>query len=702
MISIVRNIGYNIDIAHEYWYDFHHAGFWGLFSYLGLFASLVLLYWVVRGKEPAACLSVAQVLPHAITDTPMTWEQIRTTVPRQNIIDISKYLSYSARCLVEDALTTAERRNHRYFLPEHLVMAIFSSSLSRELQVRLDIAGKSLLNRLFSYTDNLEKRTQDTVQISKALKSALLYAAWEAIGLDTIYVNRKTLLLGAMRASQAVTDAFIEYDVHIDEVRHVVYWLDVQKEKREWWKDLTIKKFQRTGKLDRGWLGGWTLTLNKHSKDLTKAAKKGYLRRVVGREGEVEEIARILSRSTKNNALLIGEPGVGKTTLIDGLAYKIVSGQVPETLRDKRLVELNIGSVVGSAENPNQFGETMVKILAEVEKSKNVILFIPYLHTLKGAGSSNGGALDAFGILEPAFNRCAFQCIGTTTFRDYHRYIESSESFGRFFERVEIKEPDFNNTIKILEEVVLAFEAKQKVKVAYQALKAAYVLGNKYIHDKVMPDKAVDLLDEACVLVSRRKKGKRLVTESDIADVIASKTNIPVRDISTDETDKLLRLEEIMRERVIGQEEAVSAVAEAVRRARVGLKDSNRPVATFLFVGPTGVGKTELAKTLAEAYFGHEKIMVRLDMSEFHGPESIDRLIGAPPGRAGSETGGQLTEAIKKRPFSLVLLDEFEKAHSDVHNVFLQVFDDGRLTDSSGKLVDFTNSIIIATSNAGA
>ncbi|HDS11504.1 MAG TPA: ATP-dependent Clp protease ATP-binding subunit [Candidatus Wirthbacteria bacterium] len=480
----------------------------------------------------------------------------------------------------------------------------------------------------------------------------------------------------------------------------MVVWLDVQADNRNMLKNLDIANFKRGGKLDKGWQSGWTLTLNRHAKDLTKAARKGELRKVVGREDTIDSMARVLSRSTKRNVILLGETGVGKTTLVEGLAHQIVTGEVELVLRDKRLMELNIGSVVGAAKDANQFGDIMSRILREISNSKNVVLCLDNIHLLKGTGAAEGSGLDAFSILEPALTRNEFQCIGTTTYSEYKKFISNDEAFSRCFEIVEVPEPNFDDTVRILFEVVLGFEHKHKVIVSYEAIKDAISLSQKYLHEKVLPDKALDLLDEACVMVSRKKK--KIVTANDIADIIAIKTHIPVREVTTEESNKLLNLEEIMHERLVGQKEAVLAVCNAVRRARAGLQDTNRPIATFLFVGPTGVGKTELAKTLAEAYFGHENMMIRLDMSEYQDTDSIYRLLGAPPGQKGYDEGGQLTEAIRKRPFSLLLLDEFEKASSNIHDIFLQVFDDGRLTDSSGRVVDFTHTIIIATSNAGA
>ena len=499
-----------------------------------------------------------------------------------------------------------------------------------------------------------------------------------------------------------------------------------------------------------------TPTLDEHSRDLTRMAREGKLDPVIGRGEEVETTIEILSRRTKNNPVLIGDPGVGKTAIVEGIAQRVVNDEVPETLSGKRVMQLDLAGIVAGTQYRGQFEERLKKVIDEVrENSEDLILFIDELHTVVGAGAAEG-AMDASNMLKPALARGELHVIGATTIDEYRKNIEKDAALERRFQPVLVSEPSVDDTIEILRGLRDRYEAHHRVKISDEALVAAAELSDRYITGRFLPDKAIDLMDQAAARVRLRSKTKpqdtraledelkRLqrekdqavanedfekapglrdrvealrselegarqgrqpvaeVTPEDIAEVVSRATGIPVSQLTEEERERLMRLEEQLHERVVGQEEAVEAVAEAIRRARAGLSDPNRPIGSFLFLGPTGVGKTELARTLAEALFGDEAAMVRIDMSEFQERHTVSRLVGAPPGYVGYEEAGQLTEQVRRRPYSVLLLDEIEKAHPDVFNILLQILDDGRLTDSQGRTVDFKNAVIIMTSNMGA
>lgn len=500
-------------------------------------------------------------------------------------------------------------------------------------------------------------------------------------------------------------------------------------------------------------------TLEQYSRDLTEAAREDRLDPVVGRNAEVERVMQILCRRMKNNPCLVGEPGVGKTAVVEGLAQMIASGTVPEILADKRILSLDLSGMVAGSKYRGEFEERIKRVIAEVRAAGNVILFVDELHTLIGAGGAEG-AMDASNILKPALSRGEVQMIGATTRTEYRKYIEKDAALERRFQPVYVEEPTREETIAILQGLRSKYEEHHGVTISDDALEAAADYAIRYINDRFLPDKAIDLIDEAA---SRKKLGifagnktakkaeetrhnleealeaalaegdieaaqalkkdldktdkkiekakhnmrekeqeQMLVTEEDVADVVSVWTKIPVSKITQTESQRLLKLEEILHKRVVGQNEAVETVAKAIRRGRVGLKDPKRPIGSFLFLGPTGVGKTELSKALAEAMFGNENAIIRVDMSEYMEKHSVSKMIGSPPGYVGFEEGGQLSEQVRKNPYSVILFDEIEKAHPDVFNVLLQVLDDGRITDSQGRTVDFKNTIIIMTSNAGA
>lgn len=503
-----------------------------------------------------------------------------------------------------------------------------------------------------------------------------------------------------------------------------------------------------------------TPTLDGLARDLTAVARDGGLDPVIGRAKEIERVIQVLSRRTKNNPVLIGEPGVGKTAVAEGLAQRIINNEIPETLRNKRVMTLDMGTVVAGTKYRGEFEDRLKKIMDEIRQAGNIILFIDELHTLIGAGGAEG-AIDASNILKPSLARGELQCIGATTLDEYRKYIEKDAALERRFQPIQVNEPSPEEAIQILFGLRDRYEAHHRVKITDEAISQAVHLSDRYISDRFLPDKAIDLIDEAASKVrlqsytippnlkeleqkleevrkekdaavqsqefekaaSMRDKEQKLreeldrtksewqekqgqtdseVTPEDIASVVASWTGIPVVKLKEEETERLLKMEEILHERVIGQEDAVKSISRAIRRARAGLKDPKRPIGSFIFLGPTGVGKTELARALAEALFGAEDAIIRIDMSEYMEKHSTSRLVGAPPGYVGFDEGGQLTEKVRRKPYSVVLLDEIEKAHPEVFNILLQVLEDGRLTDSKGRTVDFRNTVIIMTSNVGA
>ncbi|MFZ7943150.1 MULTISPECIES: ATP-dependent protease ATP-binding subunit ClpC [Bacillaceae] len=591
------------------------------------------------------------------------------------------------------------------------------------------------------------QETSQTIHYTPRAKKVIELSMDEARKLGHSYVGTEHILLGLIREGEGVAARVLNnLGVSLNKARQQVLQL--------------LGSNDSSGHQGGASATANTPTLDSLARDLTSIAREGSLDPVIGRSKEIQRVIEVLSRRTKNNPVLIGEPGVGKTAIAEGLAQQIVNNEVPEILRDKRVMTLDMGTVVAGTKYRGEFEDRLKKVMDEIRQAGNIILFIDELHTLIGAGGAEG-AIDASNILKPSLARGELQCIGATTLDEYRKYIEKDAALERRFQPIRVDEPTAEESVQILEGLRDRYEAHHRVSITDEAIKAAVKLSDRYISDRFLPDKAIDLIDEAGSKVRLRsyttppnlkelevkleevrkekdaavqsqefekaaslrdteqrlreqleetkktwkeKQGKENneVTVEDIASVVSSWTGVPVSKLAETETAKLLNLEEVLHSRIIGQEEAVKAVSKAVRRARAGLKDPKRPIGSFVFLGPTGVGKTELARALAEAMFGDEDAMIRIDMSEYMEKHSTSRLVGSPPGYVGYEEGGQLTEKVRRKPYSVILLDEIEKAHPDVFNILLQVLEDGRLTDSKGRTVDFRNTVLIMTSNVGA
>ena len=667
-------------------------------------------------------------------------------------MDYFARFTQGAKTALAYAAEFAKELGHNYVGTEHLILGILEENgpsaallkeqgitgpALKEMIVQAVGKGDYVLNENFGYTPRVKK----ILEVSKTVARQL--------GLN--YIGTEHMLYALLRERECIANRLLsEMGVDYQKIQQGIIGLAEQGGSGA----------AAAGGATGGEAAGDTPSLDKFGRDLTAAAKNGELDPVIGRKQEIERIIQILIRRTKNNPVLIGEPGVGKSAIAEGLAQRIAEGNIPELLREKRVVSLDLAGMVAGAKYRGEFEERFKNALKELMSDGNVILFIDELHTIVGAGAAEG-SIDAANMLKPMLARGELQLIGATTLEEYRKYLEKDAALERRFQPVNVGEPSREETLEILKGLRDKYEAHHKVKITDGALQAAVDLSSRYIMDRFLPDKAIDLMDEAASKVriamfvappDLREKEKQLeelkgekeqaidhqefekaaelrdrekalaaeientknswekergvskaeVTEEDIAGIVADWTHVPVTKLTEDESQKLLHLEEILHERVIGQDEAVRAVSRAIRRARAGLKDPHRPVGSFIFLGPTGVGKTELSKALAAAMFGDENAIIRLDMSEYMERHTVSKLIGSPPGYVGFDDGGQLTEKVRRKPYSVVLFDEIEKAHPDVFNILLQILEDGRLTDSRGRTVDFKNTVIIMTSNIRA
>ncbi len=653
--------------------------------------------------------------------------------------------SERARRVLTLAQEEAQRFNHNYIGTEHILLGLVreGEGVAARVLANLGVELSKVRAAVEFIIGRGERPITGEIGLTPRAKRVIELAVDEARRLNHNYIGTEHLLLGLLREGEGVAAGVLEsLGVSLEKVRTEVTRILSQTPPQTW------RPATRTPTLDQ--LGV----------DLTALARAGKLDPVIGRHKEIERVIQILSRRTKNNPALIGEPGVGKTAIVEGLAHRIVAGEVPETLQGKRLVTLDVGALVAGTKYRGEFEERLKKVIEEIKTSGNCVLFVDELHTIVGAGAAEG-AVDAANILKPALSRGEVQCIGATTLDEYRKHVEKDAALERRFQPVLVEEPTIEQTLEILRGIKHRYEEHHRLSISDEALKAAANLSARFITARFLPDKAIDLVDEASSRVRIKRGGVPLslteikkaleavrrdkeqaiaaqqyeyaaelrdrelhlteklqkmekefqteqvetrptVTEEDIAVVVSMWTGIPVARIAQDESSRLLQMEEALHRRIVGQDEAISIIAKAVRRARAGLKDPRRPIGSFIFLGPTGVGKTELVRALSEFMFGSEDTLIRLDMSEFMERHTVARLVGAPPGYVGYEEGGQLTEAVRRKSYCCILLDEIEKAHPDVFNILLQIFDDGHLTDAKGRKVDFRNSIMVMTSNIGA
>src|SRR3954468_24208813 len=662
----------------------------------------------------------------------------RSAAPQRQVerVDVTQFFSDATRELLQRAAQTAVEWGSLDLDSDHLLYAALQDEVVRHVLREVDADPEAIAAEIEEGADKAQ-RTDVSPSLSPDAKAALLAAYDESRELGSSYVGPEHVLLALARDEESWAGQLLQrFGISHTKLRGAV-----------------IRGVEQGGGARET---SKTPTLDQYGRDLTEMAREGRLDPVIGRADEIEQTIEVLSRRTKNNPALIGDPGVGKTAIVEGIAQRIVNDEVPETLTDRRVVQLDLAGMVAGSKYRGEFEERLKKVIDEItENEGNIILFVDELHTLVGAGAAEG-AMDAGNMLKPALARGELHVIGATTLDEYRKEVEGDPALERRFHPVLVREPTVDETIQILHGLKDRYEAFHRVRISDEAIVAAAELSDRYIRDRFLPDKAIDLVDQASARVRLRTKTKdddtrtleddlkRLVRErdqatasenydrarelkeqidaqrsegeerqrarqrapevsaDDIAEVVSRRTGIPVSQLTTEERERLLKLEEQLHARVVGQEEAVSAIAEAVRRSRAGLGDPNRPVGSFLFLGPTGVGKTELARALAEALFGDSDRMIRLDMSEFQERHTVSRLVGAPPGYVGYDEAGQLTEAVRRKPYPVLLFDEIEKAHQDVFNILLQILDDGRLTDAQGRTVDFKNAVVIMTSNLGA
>ncbi|PIS42852.1 MAG: hypothetical protein COT24_01360 [Candidatus Kerfeldbacteria bacterium CG08_land_8_20_14_0_20_40_16] len=638
--------------------------------------------------------TTAAPLPHQFT-----FDQVES-LPNNKKIDISKTFAEDALKVVEESWKLARRLNHTEVHSLHLLASLLTLKQSILIFGRMRVSVKILGQKVFRALKQEQHTIGEQTGFSPEFYNLLFMAYTEASRLRRDKVDVTELLVVIAKTHKVAQEILYDLEVDFNKLKNVAEWIYITKLLQERWRRFRSKaQLKPKSIMNRAMTARPTPTLDQFSRDLTLAARAGALFPLIDREKEMEEILRILEQRL-GNILMVGDAGVGKTIIGEGIAERMTAEDVPKTLQDKRLVSLDTGGLVAGAHAQGEIEGRMMSAINEAALAGNVVLFIDDVANLVGA-SSTAGAQDASGILANALSQGLIQVISVVTTTDFNLYLKNNDAFMRRFQVVKINEMDDNAAIQILEARSGGMEYRQKVFFAYDAIESAVKLSRRYIHDRYLPAKALDIIEEAAIYTRETKGENAIVGKNEVAAVLSEKTNVKVTTVTSEEENLLINLEEKVHERIVGQDEAVHLVAEALRRARAELRDTNRPIANFLFIGPTGVGKTELAKTVAEVYFGAETKMIRLDMSEYQDQSSLSRLIGAPPGYKGASAGGYLTETVRSAPFSLVLLDELEKAHPDILNVFLQVMDDGRLTDGAGRTIDFTNAILIATSNAG-
>ena len=656
--------------------------------------------------------------------------------------------SESARKVLSLAQEEAQQFNHNYIGTEHILLGLVREQECVAAKVLVNLGVQ--LNKVRSAVEFIigrgERAASGEIGLTPRAKKVIELSVDEARRLNHQYIGTEHLLIGLLREGDGVAAGVLES-----------LGVNLEKARSETTRLLSQSQSQAQS-ASRG--SARTPTLDQLGVDLTQKARNGSLDPVIGRDKEIERVVQILSRRTKNNPVLIGEPGVGKSSIVEALAQRIAGTDIPETLQGKRLVTLDVGALVAGTKYRGEFEERLRKVIDEIKSSGNCVLFIDEMHTIVGAGAAEG-AVDAANMLKPALARGELQCIGATTQDDYRKQVERDPALERRFQPVKVEEPSVEETIEILRGLKSRYEEHHELEIADEAIQEAANLASRYITDRFLPDKGIDVIDEASSRVrirnstmpsylkdihaklesvkkdkedaiqsqkyesaaqlrerelalsdelenmetewkSKREENKPSVSADDVAEVVSMWTGIPVTRLATEEIERLLKMEEVLHDKIVGQDEAINVVAKAVRRARAGLKDRRRPIGNFIFLGPTGVGKTYLVRALAEFMFGSEDSLIRLDMSEFMERHAVARLVGAPPGYIGYDEGGQLTEAVRRRSYSAILLDEIEKAHPDVFNMLLQIFDDGHLTDAKGRKVDFRNSIVVMTSNIGA
>ncbi|RLC38950.1 hypothetical protein DRH27_00960 [Candidatus Falkowbacteria bacterium] len=679
---------------------------------LGMFAFwreqhiLIMIFWIgiIADMFVVYRLSEEERLQHKIKslsydernkkmDIPNNWTELKLSKAKFKI-DVAGGYTPLAMEAVEQSYTLASRLDHEYVTTMHLFFSCLANPQVAAVFSRLNINGVKLTEKIRIQIEKIPNSGNKT-KLSTELKEVLISAYLQAYNFGQKKVTAKNLIIPALEKDKILSEILYDFGVDKNKIFNVILWFIInEKQVESYRKYKKMARFKPATNMDRAYTSLATPALNQLGYDLTVAAKWGKLEFCVAREEEIKKIWQYFE-SGETGVILTGEPGVGKKTVIDGIAHLMVKEDVPKFFQDKRLVELDAARLV-SGVDPARAEGRMMAVIDEVARAGNIVLFINNIENIIGITSGGEESLDLSEVLAGAIERKLIYCLAAAENKNYSKYIEST-SLGSLMGRVEINEPAGNQAIQIVESKIGGLEGKYKIYFSYDAIESAIKLTSKYVHDKYLPQKAIQVLEMVAVNVFKKNGENSMISEDDIAHAISEMTGIPIAKLSEDESKKLLRLEEEMHKRMISQDQAVDMVAASLRRARTELREGKRPIANFLFLGPTGVGKTELAKTVAETYFGKEEYMIRLDMSEYQHPDSIKKMIGDASGAKG-----YLTEAVRGAPFSLVLLDEIEKAHPDIMNLFLQVMDDGRLTDGEGRTIDFTNCIIIATSNAGA